>query len=108
MIIISLSTYTLFYSIKPEHKLIRLDSSKRRGCQCSGNTTTQNECIDPSKDCNCDATNLPGWKQDEGILTSKNEVGIMKMYFLQFPNSTWDSEAHLYLGNLSCQEFGIS
>nr|XP_027200226.1 contactin-associated protein-like 4 [Dermatophagoides pteronyssinus] len=101
---LSLSTYTILYAIKPEHKLLRLDSSKQRGCSCSSENRRENKCIDPSLDCNCDSVDIPGWKNDDGYLTDKNDVGITRMFFLRFPNSSLDSEAHLFLGNLSCQD----
>lgn len=62
--------------------------------------------MDPSRDCNCDSNskddNYNGWRHDEGELTSSDDVGITKMYFFQLPNSTDDTEAHLFIGNLSC------
>lgn len=64
-----------------------------------------NTCIDPNKDCNCDSS-ISGWKHDEGVLTSPDDVGITRMFFFQLPNATRDSQADLVLGNLSCIDTG--
>ena len=92
------------FSTLPDYKVARIEGSNVKGCKCSGK---MNKCVDSSKDCNCDAQ-LYGWKHDEGTLISPEDVGITKMLFLQFPNITRDSEAHLFLGNLSCIDAGNS
>ena len=56
-------------------------------------------CVDPSKVCNCDA-NLNTWQYDEGYLTDKSTLPVMKMYFGD--TGAASEEGYHTLGKLVC------
>ncbi len=102
---LSLASYTYLFSTVPDHQIRYIDSAAK-GCKCKGANSTAGRCVDTTKDCNCDSVSplmdSGGWRHDEGELTNSEDVGITKMYFFQLPNTTEETEAHLFIGNLSC------
>lgn len=94
----SLGAYTWMESSDLGRNVYNFGGQLPGTCPCADGS---NRCSDRRRACNCDSVRSE-WQADEGNLTAKEDLGVMRVHFLRPRAMRQNAEARFLLGPLNC------